>query len=82
MTGLANRLSGPLFNLGRPVEDQTNATGYFDFTLDWSPTDANPGPNPTLFTALTEQLGLQLKAQKMAVKVLVVDSVNKQPTPN
>ncbi|MEO5924393.1 MAG: TIGR03435 family protein [Bryobacteraceae bacterium] len=82
MTGLANRLSGPIFNLDRPVEDQTNTNGAFDFTLDWSPIGAEQGANPTLFTALNEQLGLQLKAQRMAVKILVVDSINRQPTPN
>jgi uncharacterized protein (TIGR03435 family) len=82
MTGLANRLSGPIFNLDRPVEDQTNTKGVFDFTLDWSPIDAAQDTKPTLFTALVEQLGLQLKAQRITVKVLVVDAMNRQPTPN
>ena len=37
---------------------------------------------PTLFSALTEQLGLRLEARKGPVDQLVVDSVQKTPTEN
>jgi uncharacterized protein (TIGR03435 family) len=41
--------------------------------------DANAWP--PLFTAIQEQLGLKLEAQKADVKVLVVDHVD-HPSPN
>lgn len=64
----------------RPVVDETGLTGRYDFALHWLPDqikapegDAAPG----LFTAMREQLGLELKATKGPVDVLVVDNVEK-----
>jgi uncharacterized protein (TIGR03435 family) len=75
--------------LDRPVVDQTDLKGRFDFTLKWTPdesqfngrggsvkSDAADAP-PDLFTAIQEQLGLQLKSAKVPVDVLVVDHVEK-----
>lgn len=81
--------------LDRPVVDQTGLTGKWDFVLhfDWAPfaaqtqgMPAHPSPagdtsEPSLFTAIQQQLGLKLKAQKIQVPVLVVDHVQ-LPTPN
>ena len=67
---------------GRIVQNQTGLTGGFDYELTWTPDQEQiPGapaptidPNgPSLFTAVQEQLGLKLDAQKGAVEVLVVD---------
>jgi uncharacterized protein (TIGR03435 family) len=69
---------------GRIVQNQTGLTGGFDYELTWTPdqpVEQIPGapaptldPNgPSLFTAVQEQLGLKLDAQKGAVEVLVVD---------
>ena len=75
--------------LDRPVVDQTNLSGKFDFTLAWRPDSlAAPGPNapplpadiesrPDLFTAIQEQLGLKIEASKAPVEVLVIDRVEK-----
>jgi uncharacterized protein (TIGR03435 family) len=73
--------------VGRPVIDRTGLTGKYDVRLEFAPeNDASAGPpDPQavgLFTALTEQLGLQLEATKGPVVLLVVDSVLKQPTEN
>lgn len=78
VAALADRLSGPVFQLGRPVVDRTGISGLYDFTLDWGSDDSTP----SLFTALQEQLGLRLEAQKGSVEVLVVDSMERKPTPN
>jgi uncharacterized protein (TIGR03435 family) len=48
------------------------------------PEGAAPDPSggATIFTALTEQLGLRLEARKGPVDLLVIDSVQKTPTAN
>jgi uncharacterized protein (TIGR03435 family) len=76
--------------LDRPVVDQTNLTGRFDFTLTWTPDESQFGglvrvPPPTgdaaappgLFTAIQEQLGLKLESTRAPVDVLVIDRVEK-----
>ena len=80
----------------RIVVDRTGLTGGYDIDLKWSPTPDQlpqgpppPGveppvidPNgPSLFTALEEQLGLKLEAQRGPVDVLVIDRIE-QPTEN
>ncbi len=78
VAALADRLSGAVFQLGRPVLDRTGISGLYDFTLDWVPDDSAP----SLFTALQEQLGLRLEPQKGSVEVLVVDSMERKPSAN
>jgi uncharacterized protein (TIGR03435 family) len=73
--------------LDHPVLDKTGLTGNFDFDLVWTPDETQfggrgasmPGdPNaPNIFTAIQEQLGLKLEAQKAQVDVLVIDSAEK-----
>lgn len=81
--------------LDRPVVDQTGLTGKWDFVLhfDWTPfaaqfpempaqpETASDSNAPSLFTAVQQQLGLRLKAEKTQVPVLVIDHVEK-PSPN
>ena len=87
MADFATVLQNPV--LDRPVVDQTGLTGRYDFLLKWTP-DASQfngmGANakhddadapPDLFTAMQEQLGLQLKSVKAPVDVLVIDRVEK-----
>jgi uncharacterized protein (TIGR03435 family) len=65
--------------LGRPVIDMTGDKRKFDFHLRWTPDEAQTGADsatpdrPSLFTALQEQLGLKLEAEKVSADVLVVD---------
>ena len=42
----------------------------------------DPSGAATIFSALTEQLGLRLEARKGPVDLLVIDSVQKTPTEN
>jgi uncharacterized protein (TIGR03435 family) len=66
----------------RVVVDRTGMTGEYDFKLDWTedrgqgiPPDA---PLPGIFTALHEQLGLELKPDNAPVDVVVVKAA-KEP---
>ena len=58
----ADTLSG---YVRRSVIDKTGMQGDFDFKFDWSPQDPN---SPSIFTALQEQLGLKLQAEKGLVE--------------
>ena len=59
--------------------NQTGLDGDFDFTMDFIMDESRPNPlDPTLImTAMREQLGLGLKAQKTPVDFLVIDSAEK-----
>jgi len=79
MDRLASTLSQQ--GLGRVVLDSTGLTGRYDFKLSWAPesvaADANSADpsGPSIFTAVTEQLGLKLEPQKGPVAVLVIDHI-------
>lgn len=77
--------------LDRPVVDQTELAGRYDFTLNWTPDDSqyegmgakappptdSTSPPPNLYTAIQEQIGLKLDATKAPADVLVIDHVEK-----
>ena len=82
--------------LQRPVVDETGFTAPFDVHLEWTADQATPGlmapgvtapppspddPGATIFTALTEHLGLKLQPAKGPVDILVIDQAAK-PSPN
>jgi uncharacterized protein (TIGR03435 family) len=57
------------------IVDKTGLTGRYDVVLTWDPKD-EPAPNstePSLFTALEEQLGLRLIPTRATVETLVID---------
>jgi len=58
---------------GRLIVDKTGLPGGFDAELSWN--DSEQGPS--LFTAIQEQLGLKLDAQRGPVEVLVIDSAER-----
>jgi uncharacterized protein (TIGR03435 family) len=88
MTRFAEFLS---IHANRPVVDRTGLTGFYDFTLEWSPSDdaqqstlATAGVSrnadsagPSLFTAVQEQLGLKLETSKAPIEVLVIDNADR-----
>jgi uncharacterized protein (TIGR03435 family) len=75
----------------RQVVDETGLKGAYNFKLEFTPDQKGsepdehhappPGDHPSIFTALQEQLGLNLKAGKGPVQVLVIDRAEK-PTDN
>jgi uncharacterized protein (TIGR03435 family) len=89
MEQLATTLSGMM---DRPVVDMTGIKGVFNLKLEWTPDDSQPavkpGGNdepvsldkasgPSIFTAIQEQLGLRLEAQKAPVEKIIVDHAEK-----
>jgi uncharacterized protein (TIGR03435 family) len=77
MPVLADRLS---FSLGRPVRDQTEIKGFFDFRYDYVSDDPHPDVISTIITSV-EQLGLRLESGKGPVEAIVIDRAEK-PSPN
>jgi uncharacterized protein (TIGR03435 family) len=68
------------WRLGRLVVDQTGLEGRYKLTLKWADDDAAPSgsdPDPSLFTAIQEQLGLKLEPTKGPVPVLIIDHAEK-----
>ncbi|WP_263378121.1 TIGR03435 family protein [Granulicella paludicola] len=74
--------------LDRPVVNQTALEGRWSFLLKWTPDESQFGGKmkmpepaadapPPLFTAMPEQLGLKLDAEKAQVKTMVIDHVDK-----
>jgi uncharacterized protein (TIGR03435 family) len=79
-------------SVGRKVIDETGLKGEYNFDLVWTPEDELQAPaadiadaglkdsaQPSIFTAVQEQLGLRLEASKAPVDVLTIDRIE-QPT--
>jgi uncharacterized protein (TIGR03435 family) len=71
---------------GMPVVDETALSGRYNYTLAYSedlpgPADFSAPPAPSISTAL-RQMGLELVRTKAPFKVVVVESLNREPTPN
>jgi uncharacterized protein (TIGR03435 family) len=74
MKRLTEILSG---QVGELVADRTGLSGEYDFTLEWVPDMTATAAGPSLFTALTEQLGLKLDSAKSQVPVVVIDRIER-----
>lgn len=73
------------FETGRPIIDETGLRGMYEVKLEWAQQqlqNADAASAPSLFTAVSEQLGLKLEARKGPVDLLVVDSAEKVPIEN
>ena len=65
-------------DLDRPVLNRTGLEGKYDFRLEFGPQSALA---QDVFRAF-EQLGLKLVPRRAPVQVLIVDSIDRVPTPN
>jgi uncharacterized protein (TIGR03435 family) len=72
-----------------PVVDRTGLTGLYDFTLEHahvmgriSETAPDVPVAQSIFTAVQQQLGLQLVSKKLPFDVIVVDSFDRVPSGN
>jgi uncharacterized protein (TIGR03435 family) len=65
----------------RPVVDKTGLTGGFDYSLHYNRAGTPDSPDPSMFGALEEQLGLKLQDQRAPVDFIVVEHVER-PTPD
>lgn len=63
--------------LGRFVWDQTGLQATYDWLLEWNPDPTVDSVLPSLSSAVQEQLGLRLEAQKGPMPTLVVDTVDR-----
>jgi uncharacterized protein (TIGR03435 family) len=78
-------------DIGRKVVDQTGLSGHYTFALHWAPVETSiqsstapdaPEPSgPSIFTAIREQLGLELKPIKGPLDTIVIDNAE-MPTEN
>jgi uncharacterized protein (TIGR03435 family) len=67
----------------KPAADQTGLKGAWDFDIHFSYQSQPPNPDAiTIYKAVEDQLGLKLEAKAAVVPVIVVDSVDENPTPN
>ena len=71
-------------DLGRKVVDQTGMKEHYDFKLSWTPmmtnaaasgTNGTDNSGPSIFTAVKEQLGLELKPVNLPLDTIVIDHV-------
>jgi len=81
LTRLADMLTG---QVGRPVFDRTGLAGNYSFDIYFTPegTSGGDSPEPSIFEAVREQLGLRLEGRKGPVEFLVIDHAEKVPTEN
>jgi len=72
--------------LDKPVVDKTGLKGNYDLEIKWHPKviydRLGPSDGISIFDAVDKQLGLKLALENSPQHVWIVDSVNRQPTPN
>ena len=78
MDQLAVRLSR---SIGQTVVNKTGVSGIFDFKVAWTQDEQFRAPgasaSPSIFTALSEQLGLRLQSDRAPIEIFVIDSIER-----
>jgi uncharacterized protein (TIGR03435 family) len=68
-----------------PITDSTGLSGTFDIDLRFTPPQLSAiagDQGMTIFEAVDRQLGLKLEAKKIPTPSIIVERVNRTPTPN
>ena len=68
--------------MGEPVADQTGLAGSYDINLHFAPDVESESPLPSVFSAVKDSLGLELRSRRVPVRVLVIDHAEETPTAN
>lgn len=71
--------------LDHDVVDTTRLDGSWDFDLEWTGRGALAAKGKdgiSIFDAVQKQLGLKLESKEIPMPALVIESVNRKPTPN
>ena len=84
------KLTGMLESqLDHPIVDQTGLTGEYDFKLEFewyarrgAAADNATDPAPSVFEVVEKALGLKLEPAKVPFDVLIIDRLDREPTPN
>jgi uncharacterized protein (TIGR03435 family) len=63
--------------LDRPVLNKTGINGHFDFNFEYAPDNQSDSAAPSIFTALQEQIGLQLEPARRPVEILTIERIEK-----
>jgi uncharacterized protein (TIGR03435 family) len=80
MPAFAEQVRSVIGRAANPILDETGLNGAWNFSFTYS--FQGPTGAPALMNALDKQVGLKLEPRKIAMPVLVVESVNRKPTPN
>jgi uncharacterized protein (TIGR03435 family) len=79
MVALAAMLASPV---GRPVQDQTGLQGKYTIKVQFASAGDAESTLPSIFTAVKEQVGLELKPAQVPVQTLTIEHLNLTPTEN
>jgi uncharacterized protein (TIGR03435 family) len=79
MVALAAMLASPA---GRPVQDQTGIQGKYTIKVQFASAGDAESTLPSIFTAVKERVGLELKPAQVPVQTLTIEHLNLIPTEN
>lgn len=79
MGAWASMLASPA---GRPVQDQTGLQGKYTIKVQFASAADTDSTMPSIFTAVKEQEGLELKPARVPVQTLTIEHLNLVPTEN
>jgi uncharacterized protein (TIGR03435 family) len=79
MDTFAGMLASPA---GRPVKNQTGLQGKYTIKVEFASAGDAESTLPSIFTAVKEQMGLELKPAQVPVPTLTIEHLNLIPTEN
>ncbi len=73
--------------IGAPIEDRTGISGSYTFELEWpvdpdGPAITEPQADSRMLKLVGDSVGLQFTKQRVTLKMLNIDHIERKPTPN